>query len=244
MESKESDILSRARSYQSSKRLCIAMICDFFYPNTGGVEIHILNLAYCLIEKGHKVIGITHYYGDKIGVRYIHNGLKIYYCPFTMMPNGFGNIIFPLLHSPHMLPLLRDIFIREDVDLVHWHQGASQLGYYTALSSHHLNVRVILTNHSLWEIEDPFIIMLNKLHNMVICTKGLEHTISVSHAVRENEIIRADMPVQKTSVIPNAIDCNLFTADPSQRYPVGTINIVYVARLATRKGRLTGYLRC
>jgi hypothetical protein len=31
------------------------MVCDFFYPNFGGVENHIYQLAQCLLDQGHKV---------------------------------------------------------------------------------------------------------------------------------------------------------------------------------------------
>lgn len=31
----------------------ILMVSDFFYPNTGGVELHIYQLSQCLIERGH-----------------------------------------------------------------------------------------------------------------------------------------------------------------------------------------------
>lgn len=33
----------------------IAMISDFFYPNTGGVENHLYQLSSCLIQRGNKV---------------------------------------------------------------------------------------------------------------------------------------------------------------------------------------------
>lgn len=53
------------------------MVSDFFYPNMGGVEEHIFNLSQCLLERGHKVIVLTHSYGDRIGIRYMTNGLKV-----------------------------------------------------------------------------------------------------------------------------------------------------------------------
>lgn len=55
------------------------MVSDFFYPNMGGVEEHIFNLSQCLMELGHKVVVLTHSYGDRIGVRYMTNGLKVIY---------------------------------------------------------------------------------------------------------------------------------------------------------------------
>jgi phosphatidylinositol glycan class A protein len=229
------DTLSQ-RSFKSDRKLNIALVSDFFFPNTGGVEMHILNLAYCLIERGHKVIGITHNYGDRIGVRYMQNGLKIYYCPFTQIPGGAGGIIFPVLHWPHLIPLLRNILLREEIEVCHWHQSSSQIGVYMSLYADMLGIRMVRTNHSLFELDNPFILQLNTLHAALIEINNLDHVISVSHAVRENEIIRANVPVARTSVIPNAIDPNQFTADPSLRNPVGTINIVFVARLTHRKG--------
>ena len=43
------------------------MVSDFFLPNLGGVEMHIYQLSQCLIERGHHVIVITHYYGERLG---------------------------------------------------------------------------------------------------------------------------------------------------------------------------------
>lgn len=62
----------------------ICMVSDFFYPNMGGVESHIYQLSQCLIEKGHKVVIVTHAYGDRRGVRYLTNGLKVYYLPLQV----------------------------------------------------------------------------------------------------------------------------------------------------------------
>lgn len=62
----------------------ICMVSDFFYPNMGGVESHIYQLSQCLIEKGHKVVIATHAYGDRRGIRYLTNGLKVYYLPLQV----------------------------------------------------------------------------------------------------------------------------------------------------------------
>lgn len=53
------------------------MASDFFYPNMGGVEEHIFNLSQCLLMKGYKVIVLTHSYQDRVGIRYMTNGLKV-----------------------------------------------------------------------------------------------------------------------------------------------------------------------
>jgi len=63
------------------------MVSDFFYPNMGGVEEHIFNLSQCLLEHGHKVVILTHSYGDRVGIRYMTNGLKV--C-FTLITNSLA----------------------------------------------------------------------------------------------------------------------------------------------------------
>ena len=39
-------------------------------------------------------------------------------------------------------------------------------------------------------------------------------------------------------MIPNAVDCERFTPDPSKRWPLNTINIVVMSRLTFRKGSM------
>jgi Glycosyltransferase Family 4 len=61
------------------------MVCDFFYPRLGGVEISIWSLSQHLIRLGHKVIVITHSYDNRKGVRYMPGPLKVYYCVSRMI---------------------------------------------------------------------------------------------------------------------------------------------------------------
>jgi len=58
-------------------KCCCSMVSDFFYPNIGGVESHIYQLSQCLLDRGHKVVIVTHFYDDRTGVRYLTNGLKV-----------------------------------------------------------------------------------------------------------------------------------------------------------------------
>ena len=64
--------------------LRILMCCDFFYPNLGGVELHIYQLSQRLIHLGHSVVVLTHAYGDRKGVRYMSNGLKARALSFSL----------------------------------------------------------------------------------------------------------------------------------------------------------------
>ena len=66
-----------AATTSSTTSNTVAMVSDFFYPNSGGVESHIYQLAQCLLERGLRVVVVTHAYGDRVGVRYLTNFLKV-----------------------------------------------------------------------------------------------------------------------------------------------------------------------
>ena len=77
----------------------IAVVSDFFIPNLGGVEMHMYNVAQCLRERGHKVIVISTRFDNRIGVRYLSNGLKVYHLPLT---NMYSNTSLPNFWGVHM----------------------------------------------------------------------------------------------------------------------------------------------
>nr|SVE83043.1 EOG090X0515 [Daphnia magna] len=149
-------------------RHVICMVSDFFYPNLGGVESHIFTLSQCLIKLGHKVVVITHSYGNRVGVRYMTNGLK-----------------------------------------------------------------AVFTDHSLNGFADVSAILTNKL--LEITLSGINHCICVSHTGKENTVLRAKVPANYVSVIPNATDTTLFKPDVSRR-DKDKITIVALSRLVYRKG--------
>jgi phosphatidylinositol N-acetylglucosaminyltransferase subunit A len=98
------------------------MVSDFFFPNMGGVEMHIWCLSQCLLQRGHKVIVVTHAYGDRQGIRYMTNGLKVYYLPVAVF---YDQVALPTLCA--FLPLFRNILIRERITIVHGHQSTSTM---------------------------------------------------------------------------------------------------------------------
>ena len=62
---------------QCARPFRIMFVSDFSYPQNGGVEQHQYQLAQSLIRRGHRVTAVTHAYGDRSGVRYLSNGLKV-----------------------------------------------------------------------------------------------------------------------------------------------------------------------
>nr|XP_028587971.1 phosphatidylinositol N-acetylglucosaminyltransferase subunit A isoform X4 [Podarcis muralis] len=212
----------------SSKIHSICMVSDFFYPNMGGVESHIYQLSQCLIERGHKVIIVTHAYEDRKGIRYLTNGLKVYYLPLRVMYNQ--STATTLFHS---LPLLRYIFVRERVTIVHAHSSFSAMAHDALFHAKTMQLRTVFTDHSLFGFADVSSVLTNKLLTVSLCDTN--HIICVSYTSKENTVLRAALNPEIVSVIPNAVDPTDFTPDVSRRNK-STITVVVVSRLVYRKG--------
>lgn len=130
------------------------MVSDFFFPNVGGVEEHIYNLSMCLLEKGHKVVVMTHSYGDRVGsffnfiwfilliknisgVRYMTNGLKVYYLPIQVF---YNQCVLPTMICN--IPLIRYILIRERIEIIHGHSAFSALAHEALLIGNLMGMKV------------------------------------------------------------------------------------------------------
>jgi len=240
----------------------IAMISDFFYPQPGGVESHIYQLSTKLIDRGHRVIIITHSYGpsqhdsypSRNGIRYLTNRLKVYHLPHWVV---YRSTTFPTVFSS--FPTLRQIFIREQIEIVHGHASLSNLCHEGLLHARTMGLVTVFTDHSLFGFSDAASIMANKLLKFSLSDVG--HVICVSHTCKENTTLRASLNPLAVSVIPNAVVPSNFKPlqpheaklsqlqhssksavlppppDPSQPLnPGDPITIVVISRLFYNKG--------
>ncbi|KAK9426285.1 putative phosphatidylinositol N-acetylglucosaminyltransferase [Seiridium unicorne] len=226
----------------------IAMVCDFFFPQPGGVESHIYQLSSKLIDRGHKVIVVTHAYDDRKGIRYLTNGIKVYHVPFAVI---YRNATFPTVFS--FFPIFRNIMIREQIDMVHGHGSLSSLCHEALLHARTMGLRTVFTDHSLFGFADAGSILTNKLLKFTL--SDVDHIICVSHTSKENTVLRAALDPLMVSVIPNAVVSENFRplnyptepttsaptfsqipATANQLGPHDPINIVVISRLFYNKG--------
>ena len=211
------------------RKLRIMFISEFYYPGLGGVEMHKFQLQQCLMNLGHKVIEVTISYGKRQGVRYMSNGLKVYYVPFQPILDKVAcATVFP------PCPIFRMIMIREQIDIVHIHQATTTMGKEIHLLAKAMGRKVMYTDHSLFGFDDMACFNLNK--GMKCVHTDLDAAIAVSHTCRENLVLRTALDPRIIYTIPNAVDHKKFTPDPSMRFPLNTINIVVMSRLTYRKG--------
>jgi phosphatidylinositol N-acetylglucosaminyltransferase subunit A len=216
----------------------IAMVCDFFYPRLGGVEMHIWSLSQHLLRLGHKVVVITHAYDDRKGVRYMPGPLKVYYCPFIPMTD---QDILPTLTAT--FPLWRNIILREQIEIVHVHQATSVMANESVVYAAAMGLPSVYTDHSLFQFDDLAGVILNRVLETTLST--LNAAIAVSHACRDNLILRAKLDPAMVRVIPNAVDPSKFTPretllnqhqEQFQPHQDDRIKVVVVSRLVYRKG--------
>eukprot|EP00795_Rhopilema_esculentum_P000012 gene12-9609_t len=194
----------------------------------GGVENHIYQLSECLVSRGHKVVVITHKYSNRVGVRYLRNMLKVYYLPFGVFHN---QCILPTIYST--FPFLRDILIREQIDIVHGHSAFSTLCHDALLHSRTMGLKTVFTDHSLFGFADPSSVITNKFLEFTLT--DISHVICVSNTSKENTVLRASLDPQMVSVIPNAVDSQLFSPDTT-RLKSDKVTITVASRLVYRKG--------
>lgn len=210
------------------------MVSDFFYPKVGGVESHIYMLSQVLIRRGHRVVVITHRYApDRIGVRYLTSGLKVYHVPIHTIPPHSSHASLPQFFA--LLPLLRSILIRESIDIIHGHGSLSSMACEAIIGGGTMGVRGILTDHSLYGLGGKGEMWGNKMLMAVLSDAGA--VISVSHTGKENIVLRANLDPRLVYVIPNALVSSSFLPDPSQA-PDYTrrVRIICISRLVYRKG--------
>lgn len=211
----------------------MAMVCDFFYPQLGGVEFHIFHLAQNLLQLGHSVIVITHAYGDRIGIKHLSSGLKVYYVPHLILHRG---TTFPTLHGT--FPIMRNIFIREQIDIVHSHGTASTFALEAIFHANTMGLKTVFTDHSLYGFSNIGAVLLNKL--LKFSLTNIDRIICVSNICKDNMIVRTDVDPAKISVIPNAVVSEDFkpleegsrNAEKHSR----DITLVVISRLYPNKG--------
>ncbi|KAL2755448.1 glycosyltransferase family 4 protein [Sodiomyces alcalophilus JCM 7366] len=181
----------------------IAMVCDFFFPQPGGIESHIYQLSSKLIDRGHKVIVITHAYENRKGIRYLANGLKVYHVPFLVI---YRQATFPTVFS--FFPIFRNIVIRERIEIVHGHASLSSFCHEAILHGRTMGLRTVFTDHSLFGFADAASILTNKILKFIL--SDVDHVICVSHTCKENTVLRASLDPLMVSVIPNAVVADNF----------------------------------
>lgn len=161
------------------------------------------------------------------------NGIKIYYLPKLPVLNG-DTSFFSVWH---VYPILRQIIIREKIDICHGHQSTSLVSKEVMQVGKLLGCKCLFTEHSLFNYQDMASVNLNKILKWVF--RDVDAAIAVSHACKDNFVLRTKVDPNICFTIPNAVNFQVFRPLGTRiplRTEKDTINIVYISRLMYRKG--------
>lgn len=187
-----------------------SMVSDFFHTDVGGVENHIYMLSVTLMRMGHKVaplfsiyctltisaqvIVINHSHPpDRVGIRWLSPGLKVYHIPF---PTIASSATLPNFFT--FLPYLRTIALRERIEIIHGHASLSSFAHESIMHAHHMGIRTVFTDHSLFGFDDAASILTNKLLEGML--NHADAAICVSHT--GHVFFRQSLPPTDGSVSP------------------------------------------
>lgn len=159
------------------------------------------------------------------------NGLKVYYLPIKVF---YNQCILPTMICN--IPVLRNIFIREQIQIIHGHSAFSALAHEAMHIGAIMGLRAVFTDHSLFGFADLSAVVTNNYLHIALAFTN--HCICVSHTGKENTVLRAQVKASNVSVIPNAVSASQFTPNPISRASSDSdiITIVIVSRLVYRKG--------
>lgn len=158
--------------------------------------------------------------------------LQVYYVPRRAI---YQSATLPTIYGG--FGKLRDVIIRENVDLVHAHQAFSAMGNEAVIHARTMNIPAVFTDHSLFGFADASSILMNKALKFSLA--DVQRVICVSHTSRENTVLRACIPPARVHVVPNAVDTHVFY--PPVFHDEAALKradetIVIMSRLVYRKG--------
>ena len=172
---------------------------------------------------------MTHAYGDRVGIRFMTNMLKVFYLPIIPF---YNKSVLPTIICS--LPYLRHILTTEKVDLVHGHSAFSSLAHEALMVGTLLNLPTVFTDHSLFGFSDASAIVTNTFLKFSLANTS--HTICVSHTGKENTVLRGSVMPENVSVIPNAVDSVAFRPPKVAKKNTKVVTVVLGSRLVYRKG--------
>ncbi len=201
----------------------VALACDWFLPRSGGIELHLRDLARALRARGIDASVVTTTRGPDVV-----DEVPVHRIQAALAPGaGFA-------FTPAIVPKLRDVIRRERFDVVHAHASVvSPVAYAGALAGARAALPTVLTFHS----------MLYRSSALLGATESLfgwsRHRIVLS-AVSSVVAAQAGrgIPDAAVAVLPNGIDVAFWRA--VERRPASEgVTFVSAMRLSRKKRALS-----
>ncbi|HEY2026008.1 MAG TPA: glycosyltransferase family 4 protein [Gemmatimonadaceae bacterium] len=205
----------------------VALVCDWFLPRVGGIELHLRDLALALRRSGVDARVVTTTRGPDLV-----EGVPVHRVRAPLAPAG------SFAFTPAALRGLRDVLRSEQVDVVHAHASVvSPLAYGGALAGARDGRATLLTFHS----------MLHRSAFLLGASEALFHWATGRVVMTGvSSVVAAQaarwIPNAAVGVLPNGIDAEFWR--PHHDAPAGDGEIVFVSAMRlSRKKRPSRLLR-
>ncbi len=203
----------------------VALVCDWFLPRMGGIELHLRDLALALRADGVDAEVVTTTRGPGVV-----DAVPVHRVRSALLP-GAGVAISPALGSR-----LASVLASERFDVVHSHASVvSPVAYAAAIVAARAGLPSVITFHSM-------------LHRTSMLLGGSDALLGWSRRVvlsAVSSVVAAQaarwMPGASVGVLPNAIDTQ-FWRSAQPRGADGDVHFVSAMRLS-RKKRPLGLVR-
>ena len=210
----------------------VALCTDYFYPSIGGVQSHIAGLASELERRGHEAVILAKQVRADLlngSTLTLQSHKKVFYVK-SIFP-------LPIILVPPRPAEIREVITRGRFDIVHAHHAFTPTSLLSISSAEKLRVPSILTNHTIFLASDakhiwvpasyvlyPYRRYINKASLITAVSRAAAKFIE--HFAKGKEII----------VVPNGVDVERFTFVAVKTSLLEEPTILYVGRLAYRKG--------
>ena len=208
------------------ERLRVALVCDWFLPRLGGLELHLLDLAQHLQAAGHTVDVITTTPGGPVV-----DGVRVHRVDASRIPRA------GVIWTPGGMRAVRRAVEQGQYDVVHAHVSVvSPTAYSGAVAGQRLDLPTVLTFHSL----TPGPRLLWRLIGRTLGVRRWQAIVSAVSTTAAEAIVPlvAQQPVLR---LPNGIDPTLWRIAQGPKDP-SEVHLITVMRL-TKKKRTATLLR-
>ena len=208
-----------ARPVTGPTGLRIALVCDWFVPRLGGIELHLRDLSHRLTGEGHDVQVITSTPGEDSV-----EGIRVHRLRASRLPGA------SVVYTRGALLEIEHLIRRERYDVVHCHVSiVSPVALAAARAAYHAGVPAVITYHSAIPALVPMASVVNKVLG---CSRW-----NVVHSAVSHMVARAVRPVagrRRIHLLPNAIDVDWWRAEPFPSDP-RDVRFISVMRLNAKK---------
>jgi glycosyltransferase involved in cell wall biosynthesis len=197
----------------------VALVCDWYHPRIGGIELHLNDLATRLGAAGHDVVVITPTPGDASV-----NGIRVVRIDAPRAPR------FGFLTTRAGVRMVGDAIANERVDVAHCHVSiVSPAALGGALHAERRRIPTVVTFHSVVPRTD----LLARAAGFALGSRSwrVRYTAVSERVARDVRPFAGNAPVD---VLPNGIDVGFWRVEPKPPDD-DTVRLVSVMRLNPKK---------